>query len=304
MPPPKGVWNPIEGPADYTMTKIVHNDTYPEIDPTKSDYTGKSVFISGASRGIGRAIAVSYARAGASQIAISARGDLSTTESEIKAAAKAAGRKEPKVLQVKIDIADENSVNEGVKKIEIEFEKVDVVINNAGVIHMEKESKLHQQDSGRWLQQMQINIFGTYLLTHAILPLVLKSSLKTLISISSVGATCITPGLSAYQISKMAMTRLQEFLAVEYADEGLVAFSVHPGNVLTDMAGEMDEDLRKVFTESREVYADTLVKLSKVRREWLSGRYVNITWDMAEFLSEEKRREVLEGDLLKLKMAV
>ncbi|KAF7198539.1 Short chain dehydrogenase citE [Pseudocercospora fuligena] len=273
MPPPKGAWNPVEGPADYTMTKLVHNDTYPEIDPTKSDYTGKSVFISGASR----------------------------------AAAKAAGRKEPKVLQVKIDISDEKSVNEGVKKIESEFESLDVVINNAGIIHMDKEAKLHQQDSVKWLQQMQINIFGTYLLTRSIIPLVLKSSLKTLISISSVGATCISPGLSAYQISKMATTRLQEFIAVEYTDEGLIAFSVHPGNVLTDIVGNgegMDEKLKSVFTESREICADTLVKLSEVRREWLSGRYVNVTWDMPEFLSDKRREEIVSGDLLKLKMAV
>lgn len=154
---------------------------------------------------------------------------------------------------------------------------------------------------------MQINIFGTYLLTRAIIPLALKSSLKTLISISSVGATCITPGLSAYQISKMAMTRLQEFIAVEYADEGLIAFSVHPGNVLTDIVGNgegMDEQLKSVFTESREICADTLVKLSETRREWLSGRYVNVTWDMPEFLSDGNEKRILEGDLLKLKMAV
>ena len=51
MPPPRGTWNPIEGPGDYTTTKKVHNDTYPEIDPLKADLSGQAVFISGGSKG-------------------------------------------------------------------------------------------------------------------------------------------------------------------------------------------------------------------------------------------------------------
>ena len=73
MPPPRGTWNPLEGPGDYTTTKQVHSDTYPAIDPTKANLGGKAVFISGASKGFGKAIALSLAKAGASYIAIGAR---------------------------------------------------------------------------------------------------------------------------------------------------------------------------------------------------------------------------------------
>ena len=65
MPPAKGTFNPLEGPGDYTLTAEVHSDTYPGIDPTKANLNSKAVYVSGASRGIGKAIAVSFAKAGA-----------------------------------------------------------------------------------------------------------------------------------------------------------------------------------------------------------------------------------------------
>lgn len=75
MPPPQGTWNPLEGPGDYTTTSKVHNDTYDAISPSEADYSGKTVFINGASRGLGKEMALSFAKAGASNIVISARSD-------------------------------------------------------------------------------------------------------------------------------------------------------------------------------------------------------------------------------------
>lgn len=134
MPPPRGSWNPIEGPGDYTTTKTVHNDTYAEIDPTQADLSGKAVFITGASRGLGKAIAASFAKAGASYIAIGARSGLDEAENDVKAAAKHAGRAEPRVLKLKLEVTDAESVTGAVAKIEAEFGRLDIVINNAGVM--------------------------------------------------------------------------------------------------------------------------------------------------------------------------
>lgn len=114
MPPPRGILECHQRPryvtptsekalaytisGDFIVTKDVHNDTYPAIDPTQHDLAGKAVFISGATRGIGRATSISFAKAGASFIAIGARSDLKPTETAIKEAAKATRRSEPKVL--------------------------------------------------------------------------------------------------------------------------------------------------------------------------------------------------------------
>lgn len=98
-----------------------------------------------------------------------------------------------------------------------------------------------------------------------------------------------------------------ESVAVEYADAGVVAISVHPGNVLTGIVGNgqgMDETLKKILTESREICADSCVKLSEDRREWLSGRYVNVTWDLPKLLRDSKRKQIVEKDLLKVRLAV
>ena len=134
MPPPKGTKTPLEGPGDYTVTKLVHSDTYSAIDPTKADMAGKAVYISGASRGIGKAIAISFAKAGASFIAISARSDLTAVEQEIKKAANEAGRKEPNTLSIKADVTSPESVKNAGAEIAKAFGKLDVVVNNAGII--------------------------------------------------------------------------------------------------------------------------------------------------------------------------
>lgn len=84
----------------------------------------------------------------------------------------------------------------------------------------------------------------------------------------------------------------------------MTAISIHPGNILTEMAtsGDMPEELRFVFTESVELPADTIVWLAAGKRDWLSGRYVNVTWDMPQL--EEKRGAIVEGDRLRVKLDV
>lgn len=134
MPPPQGTWNPLEGPGDYTTTRTVHSDTYDAIDPLKANLTSKTVFISGASRGLGKAMALSFAKAGASQIAISARSGLEPVAADMKKAATDAGRKEPEVLTLEVEVSSPDSVSKAVEKIGATFLKLDIVINNAGVI--------------------------------------------------------------------------------------------------------------------------------------------------------------------------
>lgn len=84
----------------------------------------------------------------------------------------------------------------------------------------------------------------------------------------------------------------------------MTAISIHPGNILTEMAtsGDMPEEFRFVFTESVELPADTIVWLVAAKRAWLSGRYVNVTWDMPQL--EEKRGAIVEGDRLRVKLDV
>ncbi|KAK3113293.1 hypothetical protein LTR53_009543 [Teratosphaeriaceae sp. CCFEE 6253] len=305
MPPPQGSWNPIEGPADYTFTKEVHNDTYPGIDPLNANHTGRAVFIVGASKGLGHAMAISFAKGGASQIAIGARSSLSRVADAVRAAAKDAGRPEPRVLALELDVTSQASVEAAAAQISEAFGKLDVVIHNAGII--DEMKPITATDPEQWWRTWEVNTKGPYLVARSCIPLLLKSDTKTLVVVSSVGAHVLTPGLSAYQPGKLAVTRLMEFAALEYRDQGLIAYSVHPGNILTDIVGGgegMDEKLKAVFTETPALSADGLVFLTNERREWLSGRYVNLTWDLPELTSGAKKDEIVKGDKLKVRLVV
>lgn len=116
------------------MTTQVHSDTYAAIDPAKADLTGKAVYVSGASRGIGRSIALSFAKAGASFIAVSARSSLVEVERDIKQAASEAGRSEPHTLSLKVDVTDPELVRGASHEIERSFGKLDIVVNNAAIL--------------------------------------------------------------------------------------------------------------------------------------------------------------------------
>lgn len=244
---------------------------------------------------------MSYARAGASRIAIGARTIPPSLSQDIQTAAQKAGRQPPQILTISTDVTSEQSITDAATLIAKTFNgKLDVLIVSAGVLG--SIIKIIESNPADWWNTMTINLRGPYLLSRAFIPLLLQGNLKTLINVCSVGAHLTTPGGSSYQTSKLAQLRLTEFLATEYADDGLIAYAIHPGNVLTDILGPdgPSEGLKHVFTETPELPGDTVVHLTKERRVWLSGRYVNCTWDVPQLLGME--REIVEGNKLKVRL--
>jgi NAD(P)-dependent dehydrogenase (short-subunit alcohol dehydrogenase family) len=223
--------------ADYDMTDDVHSDTYPAIDPAKADFKGKAVFTSGASRGLGRTMCVSFAKAGASMIALGARGDTSETQQAVKDAATAVGKPAPRVLPIKFDVADRDSVDAAAAEVRNEFGRMDIVIANAAVL---ETGKIAEGDPDAWIRTFTTNTVGLYLLYRSFIPLMLEGGDKTIVAVSSVGAHLVGPGYSAYQTSKYTVLRLAEFACAEYGDQGLLAYTIHPGNIPTDMVGGME----------------------------------------------------------------
>jgi NAD(P)-dependent dehydrogenase (short-subunit alcohol dehydrogenase family) len=277
-----------------------HHDTYAAIDPTKTDLSGKTVLITGASKGIGAATALSFARAGASGIIIGARSSLSDLERDIAAAAKQANRPVPKILALHLDVSSQESVEAAASAAQKEFSSIDILINNAG--YLETWRPVHDSAPGEWWKTWSVNIFGTYLACRSFLPLLLKSDLKTVVNISSVGAHRAAPGASAYQTSKLAVIRFTEFLMAEYGEEGLIAMSAHPGGVSTELARNMPQDMHQFLKDTPQLAGDFFVKLTSERRGWLAGRYVSVNWDFEEL--EGKREEIVDKDLLKVRLAL
>ncbi|KAI4217778.1 MAG: hypothetical protein LQ349_009031, partial [Xanthoria aureola] len=280
----------------------VHHDIYPAIDLSKSSFEGQRVFISGASKGIGRAAAVAFAKAGAAAICLGARSDLSLVEEEIQEAAIAAGKKPPTVWTVSLDVSSRQSVEAAAISIKECCKSIDVLVNNAGY-HSRFET-ITESDPDDWWNSWQTNIYGTYLMTRLFLPLLLKGSGKTIVNITSIASQLLVRGASAYSTSKLAMLRFSEFTNLEYGAQGILAYSLHPGAIATELATDvMPKAMASaVLVDTVELAASTIVFLTQKRQEWLAGRYISVNWDMEELF--RKKSEIVEKDLLKVRMAI
>ncbi|PYH87853.1 NAD(P)-binding protein [Aspergillus ellipticus CBS 707.79] len=276
-------------------------DTYPFIEPTQADLTGKSVLITGASKGIGKATAISFATAGCSTILLAARSDLTDVITAVHAAARKANRAQPSIHALTVDVTSETSVRAAATTAaNILNSSLDILINNAG--NLEPWTPIADSTPSEWWRTWEVNIKGTYLAARFFIPLLLASHTKTLINISSGGAHAMFPGASAYQTTKFALCRLTEFIDKEYAPQGLIAIALHPGAVRTELAMNMPPDRQVVLTDTPELPADTLVWLACARRDWLAGRFVSASWDMQEL--ERKRRDVLRRNLFRFRVLV
>lgn len=283
-----------------TFTSTLRNDSYPAIDPTNLNLQGKYVFLSGASKGIGRAAAISFVKAGVAAIAIAARSNLSSVVQEMHETAAAAGKKAPHILSLCLDILDRQSIERAAEETSKTFGRLDILINNAGA--MEEFKPTIDSDPDQWWQTWTVNMRGTYLVTRALLPLMLQGGDKQIIILTSVGAFMPAPGGSGYQISKLALLRYADYLNIEYGAQGVVSYALHPGAIPTEVGLTLPKHLHAKMIDTPELAADTIVFLASEKREWLRGRYVSCTWDMPEFLG--KQEEILQGDKLKIKLVL
>lgn len=203
--------------------------------------------ISGASRGIGAATAVAFARAGASHIILLARGNLDDTERQIHEAAAAAGRYVPEILKLHADITDAASVAAAANEIRARFGKVNILINNAAFLG--KGASIIESDPEEWWRSWEVNNKGTYLMTREILPLLLAAGdadvPKQVVNLTSIGAHLGWPAHSSYTTSKLAVIRFTERIYAEYGDKGVIAIALHPGVVATEMGDKVPDEVKQ-----------------------------------------------------------
>jgi NAD(P)-dependent dehydrogenase (short-subunit alcohol dehydrogenase family) len=204
------------------------------------------------------------------------------------------------VLCIELDVSDGKCVDNAANMVAEKWGSIDILINNAG--YLETWAPIAESDPEEWWKSWEINVKGVYLVTRAFLPLLLKGEMKTIVNLSSVGAHRDRPGASGYQTSKFAVLRFTEFIVSDYRDKGVVAFSVHPGGILTELGSNMPSQLHAMLQDTVELAADTINWLTKERREWLVGRYISCNWDVEELV--EKKESIVKGDLLKVRMAV
>ncbi|CCM04177.1 uncharacterized protein FIBRA_06339 [Fibroporia radiculosa] len=284
--------------AGFVQTE--RHDTYPAISPANADLKGKVVLVTGASKGIGKSIAIAFAQAGVSGLVLAARSDMSA----VKVAAEASQRpgQSLKVITVTLDASNLAQVDDAAAKVKKTFGRLDILVNNAG--YLGAYGLIGDSDPQEAWKAWSVNVLGAYAVTRAFLPLLLESADKTIVNIGSIAGLVKIPNLFAYLTSKLALLRFTELLMTEYGEKGIVAHYVHPGVIETDMADQVPEVKTGGFgvTDTLELPAHTLVWLVRERREWLAGRYVSSQWDVEELLA--KKQEIVDGDKLKVKMVV
>ena len=193
-----------------------------------SEVSGKTVIITGASRGIGESAAREFAAAGAN-VVLTARG-----ENAIAAIAADIG---DAALAMACDVADYDQVDAVVKATVAKFGSVDILINNAGVV--EPISHLDQSVPADWGQVIDINLKGVYHGMRAVMPLMEKSGGGTILTISSGAAHGPVEAWSHYCASKAAVNMLTRCVHKEAGEKGIRAIGLSPGTVATQMQREI-----------------------------------------------------------------
>lgn len=152
-------------------------------------------------------------------------------------AAKEAGRSTvPHILDIHLDITDSQSVQAAANQVRETFQRLDVLINNAGF--MTPALPITDADESEWWKTFEVNLKGIFLMTKYFTPILnsTPSGFQTMVNINSVAAHNLRVNASAYGTSKWAVLKFVEFLMVEQAKQGLLAYSIHPGGILTELA--------------------------------------------------------------------
>jgi 3-oxoacyl-[acyl-carrier protein] reductase len=195
-----------------------------------TDLKNKNALITGAGKGIGKAIALALAKEGVNIILVA------RTQEEIDSVAAKVRSLRVKALAITADVADINSVNSAVEKALAEFGTIDILINNAGIAAFGKFLELEPKD---WERIIQVNLMGTYYVTRAVLPNMIERQTGDIINISSTAGLSGNALTSAYSASKFAVLGLTESLMQEVRKHNIRVTALTPSTVATDMAKEL-----------------------------------------------------------------
>ncbi len=191
----------------------------------------RTALVTGASRGIGRAIALGLAAAGL-DVALVAR-DVTRLD-DVAAAIRAEGRR---AIVVPAEVTDAAQVRDAVAAAEAELGGIDLLVNAAGVI--EEETPAWEADPELWWRTMEVNVRGPFLLAHTLVPLMLGRGGGRIVDLSSGAGSHDMATASAYNASKTALLRFGAHLHVAGHAQGLRVFELAPGVVATDMTASM-----------------------------------------------------------------
>lgn len=268
---------------------------------------GHVAVVTGAGRGIGRAIATTLAAQGAS-VALIARHEAELQESCAEIAGRG-GRSKSYVA----DVTDIAEIGIAIQQIEESLGAVDLLVNNAGVL--QPVGPFWETHLNDWLRCLDVNLRGVAICSHAVMAGMVSRKRGRIVNVSSgAGLGMGLDYMSAYVTSKTAVLRFTECIASEGKQHGVFAFTISPGPVRTAMgefalnSPEGEKWLpwySKIYEEGRdfppERAAELVAKLATGAADALSGRYFAVTDDVDAMVAGAERIRTEELYLLRLK---
>jgi NAD(P)-dependent dehydrogenase (short-subunit alcohol dehydrogenase family) len=246
---------------------------------------GKVAIVTGAGRGIGRAIALRLAADGLA-VAVAAR-TLDQVEETATAIRKLPGGL---ALAVALDVTDPRSVTAAVERVLEGVTSLDVLVNNAGIA---ESAPFSRTDPALWERHFQVNVTGPYLMTRAVLPGMLERRWGRVINVASLAGLFGAPYVTAYTASKHALVGFTRALALEVSGKGVTVNALCPGYVATDM---VYNGARNIAAKTGKSFEDAVQSLADIN----PGRRLIVPEDVAEAAARLVNDDMTNGEAVVL----
>lgn len=241
---------------------------------------GKTAVVTGAARGIGKALAIKFASEGAN-IAFTdlvINEDAQQTEKEIAA------------LGVKVKAYASNAANfaeteQVVNAIKEEFGTIDILVNNAGIT---KDGLMLRMSEAQWDAVINVNLKSAFNFTHAVVPIMMRQRKGSIINMASVVGVHGNAGQANYAASKAGMIALAKSVAQEMGPKGIRANAIAPGFIITAMTDQLSDDVKKAWAEKiplrrggvPEDIANVATFLASDMSSYVSGQVIQVDGGM------------------------
>lgn len=241
---------------------------------------GKTALVTGASRGIGKEIALKLSKEG-TNIAFF----YSSNDEKAKATVKELEENGVKAIGLKVDVSVESEVIEAVASIEKEFGTVDILVNNAGITRDNLLIRMSEKD---WDDVMDTNLKGVFLTTKAVVRKMMKKRYGKIINISSIVGVSGNVGQGNYSASKAGIIGFTKSMAQEMASRGIRVNAIAPGFIETDMTDVLKEEVKDEMIKriplkhlgKPEDIANLVVFLASSKADYITGQVININGGM------------------------
>ena len=240
--------------------------------------SGKVALVTGASRGIGKAIAISLGKLGAEVIVNYSASDASAEE-----VVKSINEKGGSSYKLKFDVSDEESVNTAVNQIIRDSGKIDILINNAGIT---RDGLLMRMKASQWDEVLNTNLKGVFLCTKNVSKFMIKQRSGKIINITSIVGLIGNPGQANYSASKAGVIGFTKTCAKEFASRGIKVNAIAPGFIETEMTENLNtDDLLKMIPLGKLGSTDQIASLvnflvSSDASEYITGQTISIDGGM------------------------